>query len=178
MPIFSIVVLAAGAADAGKKGGLPQLDPSHFVPQLVWLAITFGLLYFILSRFALPTVGQVIDERQARIQRDLDEAERMKGETEKALAAYEQALAEARARANGIARETRSNLATETDRQRVSVDAEVNARIADAETRIRATKDRALGDVGTIAADTASAIVERLSGVKPSSDDIKRAMTG
>lgn len=178
MLAFSIVVLAAGAADKGKSGGLPQLDPSHFVPQLVWLAITFGLLYFILSRFALPTVGQVIDERQARIKRDLDEAERMKGETEKALAAYEQALAEARSKATGIARETRTALTTETDRERASVDAQVAARIADAESRIRATKDRALGEVGTIAAETAAAIVERLSGVKPSADDIKRSMAG
>jgi F-type H+-transporting ATPase subunit b len=178
MLVFSIVVLAAGAADAGKKSGLPQLDPSHFVPQLVWLAITFGLLYFILSRFALPTVGQVIEERQARIKRDLDEAERMKGETEKALAAYEQALAEARGKAGGIARETRANLAAETDRERASVDAEINARILDAEGQIRSTKDRALGEVGTIAAETAAAIVERLSGLKPSADDIKRAMAG
>ena len=111
---FGLWVLAAGAAavpDTVKaKSGLPQLNVADFAPQLIWLALTFGLLYLIMSRVALPRIGEVIEERSQRIQRDLDEAERLKGETEKALGAYEQALAEARAKAQGIAKETRDKL--------------------------------------------------------------------
>ena len=180
MLVYSFVVLAAGAADAAhgahKKSGLPQLDGSHFVPQLLWLALTFGVLYLVLSKFALPAVGEVIDERRQRIKRDLDEAERMKAETEKALANYEQALADARAKGSQISRDTRDTLAAETDRQRGAADAQANAKVADAEKRIGAMKDRALGEVNTIAADTASAIVEALSGAKVSADEIKTAL--
>ena len=180
MLVYSFVVLAAGAADAAhgahKKSGLPQLDGSHFVPQLLWLALTFGVLYLVLSKFALPAVGEVIDERKQRIKRDLDEAERMKSETEKALATYEQALADARAKGSQIARDTRNTLAAETDRQRGAADAQANAKVADAEKRIGAMKARALGEVNAIAADTASAIVEALSGAKASADEIKSAL--
>src|SRR6185437_1546384 len=81
------------------------LDPGTFVPQLVWLTLTFGLLYVLLKRFALPRVGEVIEERRERVQRDLEKAQNLKAETEQALANYEQTLAEARTRANAIGKD-------------------------------------------------------------------------
>ena len=145
-----------------KKSGLPQLNIPDMAPQLIWLALTFGLLYIVLSRVTLPKIASVIEERQNRIQRDLDEAERLKEETDAALAAYEQALAEARGRANGIARETRERLTAEVNGERAKADAEDAARIADAEAQILARKNEAMAEVGNIAADTASAVVRML----------------
>ena len=86
----------------------PPLDPDTFAPQLVWLALTFGLLYLILKRVALPRVGEVIEERADRVKRDLAQAEKLKTDTAAALADYEQALAEARAKANAIAKGMRA----------------------------------------------------------------------
>ena len=87
----------------GPKKVFPPLDHTTFVPQLVWLALTFGLLYVLLKRFALPRVSEVIEERRERIDRDLAKAEALKVETEQALATYERAIGEARARANALA---------------------------------------------------------------------------
>src|SRR5262245_23341582 len=98
---------STGHGESGHGKVFPPLDPGTFVPQLVWLALTFGLLYMLLKRFALPRVGEVIEERRERIQRDLERAEKLKAETEQALADYEKALGEAHARANAIAREMR-----------------------------------------------------------------------
>ena len=56
----------------------PPLDAGTFAPQLIWLALTFGLLYLLLKRFYLPRVGEVIEERRERIQRDLAQAEKLK----------------------------------------------------------------------------------------------------
>lgn len=107
--LTTLVVAAAevaheAAAAGEKKQGLPQLNANDFAPQLFWLAITFALLYVIMSRVALPRIGSVLEERKDKIQRDLATAERLKGETEKALEAYEKALADARANAAAIAR--------------------------------------------------------------------------
>lgn len=113
---------------------------------------------------ALPRVGEVIEERGERIQRDLDEAARLKGETEKALAAYEQALAEARARAGGIAKETRDRLTREVDAERAKLDQLVAAKVTEAEKRIADMKTKAMADVRNIAAETAGAIVTKLTG--------------
>lgn len=175
--LASLVVLATATAEAANQsGGLPQLNPSDFSPQLVWLAITFGALYFILSRWSLPRISEVIEERRNRIQRDLDEAERLKAETEKALAAYEQELAAARARASAIARETREKLAAEVEEERARVEAQVNAKIADAEKRISEMKARALAQVNEIATETAGSIVEKLIGAEVSADEARRAL--
>ena len=173
------VVLAttAGVPDTVKtKSGLPQLNVPDMAPQLIWLALTFGLLYLVLSRFTLPKIASVIEERQNRIQRDLNEAERLKEETDAALAAYEQALAEARGRANGIARDTREKLTAEVNGERAKADAEDAARIAEAEAQILARKNEAMAEVGNIAADTASAVVKKLIGVDVSADEARAAV--
>lgn len=170
--------LAGAAAHAEKKGGLPQLNLPDFAPQLIWLALTFGLLYFLLSKVALPRIGEVIDERKDRIHRDVQEAERLKTETEKALAAYEQSLAEARGRATNIARETREKLAAETDKEKTRVETELNAKLNAAELQIAATKQKALSNVGDIAVETAGEIVNRLIGQTASADEIRRALGG
>jgi F-type H+-transporting ATPase subunit b len=168
--------MVPAAAHAAGGGGLPQLNSAHFLPQLFWLAVTFGLLYFIMKRIALPRVGEVIEERRDRVQRDLDTAERLKRETEKALAGYEKALADARANASGIARETRDRLSAETDKEKSRVDGEIAAKLTDAETRIAATKTKALSSVNQIAADTAGAVLAKLIGQDVNPDEIKRAL--
>ena len=94
----------------GHKAVFSPFDSSKFEAQLVWLAITFIILYVVISRMALPRIGEVLEERQDRIQRDMDEANRLKEETDKAIANYEEALATARQKANGIAEETRAKL--------------------------------------------------------------------
>lgn len=174
--LASLAVVAAGAAHEAKKTGLPQLNVQDFAPQLIWLAITFTVLYLILSRFALPRIGEVIEERKDRIQRDLDSAEKLRRETERALASYEQALADARAKANGIAKETRDKLAAEVDQERHRVESEVAAKVAAAEARIAATKAKALESVNEIAAGTAGAVVEQLIGETVGADEIAKAL--
>ncbi len=168
-----MVVLAAAE---GASGGLPQLNPNDFAPQLFWLAVTFVVLYLIMSRVALPRVGEVIEERRDRVQRDLSTAERLKTETEEALAAYEQALADARSNANSIANDTRDKLNAEVSGERERVEAELAKKLADAETSIASTKTKALESVNEIASGTAGAIVEKLIGVNVSSADVAKAL--
>jgi F-type H+-transporting ATPase subunit b len=164
-----------GHNDAGHAKFAP-LDPSTFVPQLFWLALAFGLLYLLLKRFALPRVGEVIEERRERIERDLMTAEKLKVETEQALTAYEQALAEARARANALTKEMHGKLTAEIDKERAKLDAEIARKVADAEARIAQSKAKAMEGVGEIAGDTAGAIVARLLGREVSRDEVRRAL--
>ncbi|MGL4396718.1 MAG: F0F1 ATP synthase subunit B [Hyphomicrobium sp.] len=176
--MMTAALAAAEAAGevAHKSGGLPQLNTHDFAPQLIWLAAMFSLLYLILSRVALPRVGEVLGERRDRIARDLEAASRLKSETDKALAEYEKALADARAKASTIAKDTRQKLADETDAERVRVEKSLAAKLQDAETRIAATKTKAMASVNDIAADTASAILNRLIGQDVSAADVKKIL--
>lgn len=161
---------------AGPGMAFPPLDPETFASQLFWLTVTFGLLYVLLKRFSLPRVSEVIEERRERIERDLQTAEDLKVETEQALAGYEQALAEARTRANAVAKEMHGKLAAEVERERTKLDTEIAQKLADAEARIGQSKAKAMAGVGEIAGDTAGAIVAKLLGRQVSWDEVQRAL--
>ncbi|HEX2335028.1 MAG TPA: F0F1 ATP synthase subunit B [Hyphomicrobiaceae bacterium] len=164
------------AEGVGPGKVFPPLDHTTFVPQLVWLAISFGLLYVLLKRVALPRVTEVIEERADRIRRDLEQAEKLKAETEGALAAYEQALTDARSKASGIIKTMRDGLTAEVDKERARVEAEIARKVADAEARIEQTKSRALASVNDIATETAGAIVKKLIGADVSPDELQKAL--
>jgi F-type H+-transporting ATPase subunit b len=178
-----IIMLAAEAVEAvhevaheTAKSGLPQLDKSSFSPQLFWLALTFLALLFLMSKVALPRVGDVINERKDRINRDIEAAGRLKSDTDKALADYEKALSDARANASGIAKQTRETLAGETEAEKGKAEKQIAAKLHDAETRIAATKTKALTAVNDIAAETARAVVAKLVGHDVSLDDVKKVL--
>ena len=99
---------------------MPQLDVNAWPPQLFWLAVTFLVLYFIISKIVIPRTGGVIEGRKNQIDSDLASAQRFKAETEKAVAEYEKALAAARDKAHVIARETRDKLSGEVERSAAS----------------------------------------------------------
>ena len=168
--------MAEAPPGAGQEKAFPPLDPSTFAPQLIWLAITFAVLYVIMSRVALPKIGTVIEERRDRIAGDLDQAEQLKKKTEAAIASYEQALAEARAKAHAIAQEARDKLNADMDAERASVDKEIAAKTAEAEARIAASKEQALAHVNEVAVDTASAIVTALIGGKVTKKEAAEAV--
>jgi F-type H+-transporting ATPase subunit b len=174
--LASFATLAVALAGEAKGGGLPQLNVNDFAPQLFWLTLTFGVLWWLMANVALPKVGSVIEERAQRIQRDLDEARRLKGETEKALADYEASLASARGRASGIAKEIRDKLGAEVDAERVKIDKQVSSRLVDAEKRITDMKQRALTEVGQIATDTAETIVAELQGKPAGKEEVAGAI--
>ena len=152
------------AATEAHSEVFPPFDPSTFGSQLLWLAICFGALYLLLSRMALPRIGSILETRRTRIEGDLKEAERLRQETEKAAAAYETALAEARKNAHGIAEETRASIKLDIDNRRADVEAQLSKRLAEAEARILESKVAALANVGDIAAETAQALVATISG--------------
>ncbi len=149
----------------GDHGGVfPPFDPATFGSQLIWLALTFGALYVVMSRMALPRIGGILEQRESRITGDLREAERLRQETEKAVASYEAALAEARTNAQQIAQETRESIRVDIEGKRAAVEADLAAKVSAAEQRVAATKNAVLANVDDIAAETAAALVGRLTG--------------
>ena len=164
-------------ADGGEHdGGFPPFDSSTFASQLVSLVIAFVALYIIVSRIALPRVGGLIDARQSAIEGDLAEAQSLKDESEAALKAYERELAAARSKAQAIAAETRETMNAAADAERKSLEAKLAARLAAAEKSIATTRSSAMSNVRSVAADAASAIVQRLAGLAPDSKSVEAAV--
>jgi F-type H+-transporting ATPase subunit b len=157
-------------------GPFPPFDSSTFPSQLLWLAIAFGLLYFLMSRLALPRVGGILNDSQQRIMTDLHEANRLKAESEAAAAAYEQELAQARNNAVSIGQKARDAAKADADAKRAVAEGDVASRIAKAEASIAAAKSKAMQEVGGIANETAEAILRSLTGGSVSKADIEKAV--
>jgi F-type H+-transporting ATPase subunit b len=155
---------------------MPQLNPLDWAPQLIWLVITFGVLYLLMKWVALPKIGSVIEMRQGRIAGDLEAADKLRRETQEAIAAYEQALAEAKARAHGIAQEARNRLKDEVAAERTALERDLSAKSAEAEAQIHQAKVSALKEVNAVASKTAAEIVRRLIGIAPTKPEVSAAV--
>jgi len=155
---------------------MPQLNPLDWAPQPIWLLITFCILYLLVVYMALPRIGSVIEARADRIKKDLAEADKLRRETEEAIGAYEQALADAKQKAHAIIEEGCAKLKAETVRERARLDAELAKRGAKAETRINQAKTSAMRDVNAVAADVATDIVRQLIGIAPAKAEIEKAV--
>jgi len=164
------------AVPKGEHGGFPPFNSQTFGSQLLWLVIAFVLLYALMAKWALPQVAGVIERRQKRIADDIDEAGRLKTQSDEAVAAYEKALADARGRAQAIANETREKQAAAADAARKKTEDELNAKLMAAEKTIAATKQAAMANVRGIAQDAAAAIVERLIGSPPNEKAVADAV--
>ena len=154
-------------APGGPKAPFPPFNPEYFASQAIWFAIFFVALYLIIAKFAIPQIGGTMAARAKRVADDLAEANRLKEQSDAALAAYEKSLADARTRAQAMANETRDKLNAEAEQARKTLEAGLNAKLADADKTIAATKTAAMANIETVATDTAIAIVERLIGTAP-----------
>jgi F-type H+-transporting ATPase subunit b len=159
-----------GVAHEGGHGSgvFPPFDSSTFASQLLWLAISFGLFYLLMSKVVMPRIGSILETRHDTIARDLDDAARSKAEADAAVAAYEQELATAKAKGNAIAATAREAAKSKAAADRTSVETSLNDKISAAEARI--------ADVGSIAEETASAVVEQLIGGKVTKAEIASAV--
>lgn len=164
-------------AEAGTHGGgLPQLDPSTFASQVFWLIIAFLTLFFLLRRRALPRVAEILEARQDRIAADLDRAAKLRADAEEALRRYETIVAEAHAKASAELKATQERMAAEAARRQAAIDAELQQKLTQAEAQIAAAKQAALAQVQDVAAEVAQLAVERLAGLKLSTNDVKAAL--
>jgi F-type H+-transporting ATPase subunit b len=167
LPALLVALLMAPAV--ARAEGMPQLDFANplTTSQVVWGAIIFAVLYIVLSRFALPRVAEVIEQRAEHIAADLETARASKGRADDA--ATEVAAATARARAEAQAS---INAALDVAKQEASVRiAALNERLEkqlqEAETQIGAARAAALSALREVATDTAATVIGRLTGAPP-----------
>ncbi|MEO1796651.1 MAG: F0F1 ATP synthase subunit B' [Pseudomonadota bacterium] len=155
---------APAAEGAASSPGMPQLDFATFPHQILWLVITIVVIYFILSRVALPRIGGVLAERAGTITNDIAAAEELKSRAQDAEDAYNKALNDARAEAQKIAAKTKADIQAQLDKELVKADAEIDARTSESEKAIAAIRESAVQSISEVAKETAGEIVGALGG--------------
>lgn len=147
--------------DAG-GAGMPQLAFETFGNQIFWLIVALVIIFFVLSRIALPRIAGVLSERQGTITSDLAAAEELKQKAVEAENAYNQALADARAEAQKIVAETKAEIQADLDAAQAKADAEIAARTAESEKAIAEIRDGAVESAKEVARDTAKEVLNAM----------------
>jgi F-type H+-transporting ATPase subunit b len=154
----------AGHGGEASGAGMPQLDFSTFPNQIFWLVITLLVIYFVLSRVALPRIGAVLAERKGTITNDLAVAEELKQKAVEAERAYDEALARARAEAAKIVAEAKADIQKDLAGATAKADAEIAAKTAESEKAIGEIRAGAADAVASVAKATAQELVAALGG--------------
>ncbi len=163
------------AAEAVSAPGMPQLDFTNWGNQIFWLLVTLVVIYFVLSRIALPRIAAVLAERQGTITNDIAAAEELKAKAVDAEEAYNKALTDARAEAQRIVAETKAEIQADLDAATAKADAEISAKAAESQKVISDIRAGAVDSIKEVAADTAKDIVAALGG-KADAKSVKAAV--
>lgn len=168
------------AAHGGEheSGGLPQFEFEHWFGQIVYLLFLFVLLYLLMAKVFGPRIRRVFDERAATIAGAIETARQVQAEAAGQAEAAKAEVEQARASARATAAAAKARVTDEANARAAAEEAVVAARIAEAEAAIGKTRDAAMTQVSAIASDTASAIVERLTGKAPSAAEAAAAVKG
>jgi len=146
---------------------MPQFEFSTFLPQMVWLAIFFAVLYFGVVRLTLPKVGRVIEAREGQVSGDLSVAQGAKAESDRMAADYEAGVAAAQDAARARVTEARAAAAQSIEAKLKKSNQTIEAKTATAQAELDAARSTALGEIEGVAASAAADIVERLTGKRP-----------
>jgi len=162
------------AADAEHaSGGLPQFEFQHWFGQIVYLIFLFVVLYFLIAKVFAPRMRRVFDERAGTISGAVEAARRVQAEAADQAQAAKREVEEARAASRATAQAAKDRVTAEAAARAAAEEAVVAARIAEAEGAIARTRDAAMANVSTVAADAASAMVQRLTGNAPTAAELK-----
>jgi F-type H+-transporting ATPase subunit b len=154
---------------------MPQFNPADFAPQIIWLAILFGLLYLV-ARSTLPRVEAVMEDRRARIAGDLAAAERAKADAASAGASVSTELSAARTEAAKATGEARAKANAEIAAALAAAEAGINARAADAEAQLARARAEAATELDRVAAEAAAELVAKVAGLQISNDVAEAAV--
>jgi len=173
---ITAALMLPAAAQAAE--GMPQLDFANplTISQVVWMAVIFLALYLLLDRWGLPRVSSVLEARAASIAGDLDAAHAAKARADAAAAELIGTTRQARSAAQASINEAIAKAKAEAARRAAEADERLEAQLLAAERRIAEARTNAMRAINVVAAETATGIVARLTGVTPDTATVHTAV--
>ncbi|MEL0176849.1 MAG: F0F1 ATP synthase subunit B [Pelagibacteraceae bacterium] len=158
-----IFIFISSAAYAAESGGMPQLDPQSWVPQIFWLILTFGFLYLIISKIVYPRLSESIEQRNDYISDLIDEANKISIQTEKLNKEYEEFILSSKKEAQEIITSERKKLNSEFDKKKKELDDKILNLSQKAENEIRDLKSGSINQIKSIASSVSEELLINLS---------------
>lgn len=155
---------------------MPQLDSSTFTSQLFWLVVCFFSMLYIMSHFIVPRIADILEQRQRKIDSYLNKAHNIRLEAEESLKKYQDALAEATAKANQSLTETQAEMNAYIQAKQDTLATKLQKKIASGEAEIAKSKEEALTRVKDMSEELAQVIVAKIGLNSITAKEIKEAV--
>jgi len=157
---------------------MPQLSqlPLVFASQWFWLLITLGLIYFVVGKGMVPKVERTMDDRNAQIANDLAAADAARTEADAVEAAYRQRMDAGRMESAKLTAKAKADGAVATEHKLGEIDTALDARLVEAQGRIRGARAAAVKDIEGVAAELARDIAAKVAKIDVSLADSAKAV--
>ena len=160
------------SAQSGESGGMPQLNPEFWVSQIVWLVLTFGILYMVLSKLILPKISDNLESRKSQILENIETAETQGEETEKKLKEFEKIILESKLEAKNYFNEARQKILEDINNKRAALEKDIDNEISAAEQEVNNLKIGSSEKIKNIAIATSSELIKQLIGEEVNNSSI------
>ena len=170
---FTIATLAIQNNLFAAEAGMPQLDPKYWASQAFWLILVFTILYISVSKFYLPKIKNNLEDRENKIKKDIDDANKFKELSESRLKEYERILENAKREVIKIHLESKNILDKDIHKKKETIEKEIEKEISKAQKEIIELKKNSISDIQKISENIAASIIENISGDKLNESSIK-----
>ena len=151
-------------AQSAESGGMPQLNPEFWISQIIWLILTFGALYIVLSKVILPKISDNLESRRSQILENIEIAEKQREESEEKVKEFEKIILNSKLEAKNLFNEARQKVLEDVDKKRSELEKSIEAEIVSAEKEIQSLNSNSLENIKKIATDTSSDLISQLIG--------------
>ncbi len=162
--IFTLCFVLMTYAQSGESGGMPQLNPEFWVSQIVWLVLTFGILFLVLSKLILPKISNNLESRKSQILDNIETAETQREESEKKIKEFEKIILESKLEAKNSFNEVRQKILEDINNKRIAIEENIDKEISSAEEEINNLKINSSEKIKNIAIETSSELIKQLIG--------------
>ena len=162
--IFTLSFVLVNNAQSGESGGMPQLNPEFWISQIVWLVLTFGILYIVLSKLILPKISDNLETRKSQILENIETAEKQREESEKKLKEFEKIILDSKLEAKNHFNEIRKNTLENINNKRIALEKDIDKEISSAEEEIHNLNINSNEKIKNIAVQTSTELIKQLIG--------------
>ena len=170
--IFVLNFVLINNAQSGESGGMPQLNPEFWVSQIVWLVLTFGILYIVLSKLILPKISDNLESRKSQILENIETAETQREESEKKLKEFEKIILDSKIEAKNHFNEVRQKTLEDINNKRSALEKDIDKEISAAEEEINNLKTNSNEKINNIAVETSAELIKQLIGEEVNNSSI------
>ena len=170
--ILTLNFVLVSYAQSGESGGMPQLNPEFWVSQIVWLVLTFGVLYLVLSKLILPKISDNLESRKSQILENIEIAETQREESEKKLKEFEKIILNSKLEAKNHFNETRQKTLEDINNKRAVLEKDIDKEISAAEEEINNLRINSNEKIKNIAVVISAELTKQLIGEEANNSSI------